>query len=306
MVSLTPAKIAEINEFVEVESYANYYRSAPLEFTKLSRLEVRRLGSVWLTMIPRTDSASHNLILGLGLDEPATESRLDDAIAIFRQSGCQNYRTQVSPIVQPAQYPEWLAARGFKPGRNWAKMYRGNEPMAVLATDLRVERIGREQADQFADVVLPVWGIEPVYRPLVKGIVGKPGWYHYLAYDGKKPVAATAMFISGEVAWLGWASTLLTHRNRGGQSALGSRMIVDGLALGCNWFSAETEEETPEHPNPSYHNMLRFGFKLAYFRRNYSHRSPASPAKKIRRAFFMAVYGLRFESQRRVHSRKMS
>ena len=111
------------------------------------------------------------------------------------------------------------------------------------------------------------------------------------------------MFVNGEVGWLGFASTLKKYRKRGGQSALFARRIQDGLALGCKWFVTETGEDTPEDPNPSYHNMLRSGFKLAYLRRNYVHQPPASPVKIVRRALFVAAYSLRYEWQRLMQQR---
>jgi hypothetical protein len=194
--------------------------------------------------------------------------------------------------------PEWLAARGFKPGRNWAKMFRGNEPAPAISTDLRVEKIGKEQADAFAGVTLPVWGMPPAGRPLLKGNVGQPGWHHYLAFDGDKPVSVAAMFVKDEIGWLGFASTLKKYRKRGGQGAMFARRIQDGLALGVKWFVTETGEDTPEDPNPSYHNMLRSGFKLAYLRRNYVHLSPMNPMRQVRRVILVGAYSLKFEWQR--------
>jgi hypothetical protein len=303
MPDLTPAKISEINEFGEAEAQANYFLCAPPEFTRPFRLEVKRIGPVVVTMIPEYDNPLYNRILGLGVGEPATESMLDDAIVFLQNAGCQNFIAQVSPLAQPAQLPEWLAARGLKPGRNWAKMYRGNEPAPAISTDLRVEKIGNDHADAFADVILPVWSIPPVGRPLVKGNVGQPGWHHYLAFDGEKPVSAAAMFVNGETGWLGFASTLKKYRKRGGQGAMFARRIQDGLALGVKWFVTETGEDTPEDPNPSYHNMLRSGFKLAYLRRNYVHLSPMSPMRQVRRAVLVAAYSLRYEWQRLTQQR---
>jgi GNAT superfamily N-acetyltransferase len=298
MTDLTPAKIVEINELAEAEAHANYFLCAPPEFAQPFRLDAKRIGSVLVITIPEVDNVNYNRILGLGMGEPATEAMLDEAIAVFQNTGSQNYMTTVSSLAQPAQLPEWLATRGFKPGRNWAKMYRGTEPAPVVSTDLRLEIIGKDQADAYADVVLSVFGITPAYRPLIKGNVGEPGWLHCLAFAGEKPVAAASMFINGEVAWLGFATTLKTHRRRGGQSAMLARAIEEGLALGCKWFAAETNEDTPEHPNPSYHNMLRNGFKLAYLQRSYYHQPPESAAKRVRRALFVAAYSLRFEWQR--------
>ncbi len=298
MSSLTPAKIAEINEVIEAEAYANYFLCAPPEFSRPFRLEVKRFGSVCVTMIPGSDNIDSNRILGLGLSEPATESMLDKVIAPFQKAGCKNYKVQLCPITQPAQISDWLAERGFKPHRNMAKVYRGTEPVPAISTDLRVEMIGEDQADAYASVVLPVFGLRPAYRPLVKANVGKPGWHHCLAFAGEKPVAAAAMFMNNEVAWLGFGSTLRTHRRRGGESAVIARLIQEGLDIGCQWFVGETDEDTPEHPISSYHNTMRIGFKLAYLRRNYYHQPPMSHLEKVYRALFVAAYSLKFEWQR--------
>jgi hypothetical protein len=297
MLDLTNEQIATLNEFGEAEAQTNYFLCAPAEFSRPFRLEVKRIGSIWVTMIPALDHPLFNRIMGLGVGQPATETLIDEAIDVLRKAGCKNYLVQVSPFAQPAQCTEWLASRGFKPGRNWAKVYRGNEPAPTIPTDLRVENIEKELADAYADVVLPVFEMPAALRPLVKGNVGQTGWHHYLAFDGKKPVAAAAMFVNGETAWLGFGSTLKKYRKRGGQGAMFARRIQDGLALGCKWFVTETGEDTPKDPNPSYHNMLRSGFKLAYLRRNYVHQLAAGPLEFARRALLVVEYGLRFELQ---------
>ncbi|HEX7974816.1 MAG TPA: hypothetical protein VF498_10435 [Anaerolineales bacterium] len=68
---------------------------------------------------------------------------------------------------------------------------------------------------------------------LVNGIIGGPGGYPYLAFDGEQPVSAAAMYAAGEVGRLGFGSTLELHRGRGGQSARFARRIAHGLKLGC-------------------------------------------------------------------------
>ena len=276
MSTLSPENISMINEFGESEAWANYYLCAPQEFIQKNRLEAKRIGSAWVTLIPEYDWSFFNRIVGLGVGELATESILDEAIEVFQGAGCQNYMAQISPFAQPVHLPEWLAARGFTKGRNWAKVMRGNEPAKPVPTDLRIEAIGAEYAETFADVALAAFEMPVELRPLMTGNLGKPGWHHYLAFDGEQPVSAAASYIKAEVGWLGFGCTLESHRKRGGQGALFSRRIADGLALGCKWFVTETGEDTPESPNPSYHNMLRAGFKLAYLRRNYVHQLPDS------------------------------
>ena len=64
-------------------------------------------------------------------------------------------------------------------------------------------------------------------------------------------------------------ATRPSHRRRGAQGALLARRIRDAADLGCRWLVTETGEDLPERPNPSFRNMLRTGFELAYQRANY-------------------------------------
>jgi GNAT superfamily N-acetyltransferase len=92
-----------------------------------------------------------------------------------------------------------------------------------------------------------------------------------MAYDGGKAVSTGALFVSGEAAWLDFATTLPEYRGRGAQAALLARRIVDAAELGCRYLVVETAEDTPQRGAPSHRNMLRFGFQEAYARPNYIH-----------------------------------
>jgi hypothetical protein len=276
MASLTPEGLAILNESGESHAWADYFLCAPPDFVESHRPGVERIGSIWVTMIPELDWAFFNRIVGLGVGDVATESTLDAAIGVLQSAGCTNYMAQVCPLGQPEELPEWLAARGFIKSRSWAKVFRGNGPAPEISTDLRLESVGREHADAFAHVAATAFGMPPELQPLVAGNVDRPGWHHYLGFDGEQPVSAAAMFVRDDVGWFGFDSTLESHRNRGGQGAMMARRIQDGLALGCKWFVTETGEETEDEPNPSYHNMLRSGFELAYLRPNYVHQPAES------------------------------
>lgn len=275
MYNLTPEQVAVLNEYGEADAWANYYLCAPPEVARQLRIRVNRVGHLCLTTVAEFDWTFFNRILGLGIREPATERMLDECIALIENSGCKNYMAQVAPGAQPSELPAWLESRGFVRGRSWAKFYRGNEPAPVVPTDLALRSIGQEYAGQFSDTVLAAFEMPAQLGPMIRGIVGAPGWYAYLAFDGEQPVSAAAMHVAGDVCWLGFGSTLESYRKRGGQGALFARRIGDGLKLGCKWFVTETGEDTPESPNPSYHNMVRAGFQLAYLRPNYIHQSAA-------------------------------
>ena len=67
MSNLAPEKIAMLNEFGESEAWANYFLCAPSEFVQKYRLEAKKIGSVWVTMIPELDWTFFNRIVGLGV-----------------------------------------------------------------------------------------------------------------------------------------------------------------------------------------------------------------------------------------------
>ena len=269
MADLATQQAALLVESAETAAWANYYTCAPLEFAVQYGVAVQRAGSACLTMMTGIDSWFFNRINGLGLEEPTTETMLDNAIAVLKSAGCKDYTIQLSPLAQPPALTEWLKTRGMRVRSKWAKMIRGNEPAPSVRCDLRIESIGAESAAIFGKILLETFEMPPILLPMMSCHLGKPGWINYLGYDGDRPVATASMFISGDIAWLGMGSTLASHRGRGAQSAMFARRIEDGRKAGCQWFVTETGEDTPESPNPSHRNMLRAGFKLVYMRPNY-------------------------------------
>jgi hypothetical protein len=163
-------------------------------------------------------------------------------------------------------------------GARWAKMWRDTDEPPEEQTDLRIERIGIDLLDAWATVVLEAFELPPFLAPYVTATVGRPGWHHYMAFDGDDGVGAGATYVMGDVAWLGFGSTKVSHRGHGSQSAIFARRIRDARDLGCRLLITETGEELPDRPNPSYRNMIRAGFRLAYQRQNWLEPTPPAPA----------------------------
>ncbi len=68
-----------------------------------------------------------NQIVGLGVDEPATETALDAALAAIGDDvSCY---VAVHPGARPAELVDWLSERGLEPGWGWMSFRRGLEDM---------------------------------------------------------------------------------------------------------------------------------------------------------------------------------
>jgi hypothetical protein len=266
---LSPQEIGRLVEFGEGEAWAEMLLSAPPEFAANFGIHVERLDSAVVLVAEKLDSMLFNRVIGLGVMEPTREGTVDAIVALYQNAGIRNFAVQLSPTAQPSGLPAWLEARGLYRRDNWAKVYRPAGPPPVIPTDLCIECIGREHAAAFASVACSAFGMPDLLRPWFAATVGWPGWRHYLAWDGDVPVATGALFVRGKVGWLGVGSTLPSHRRRGAQGAIMAQRVRDGAESGCQWLVTETGEDVPDRPNPSYHNMLRTGFALAYPRPNY-------------------------------------
>jgi len=99
---------------------------------------------------------------------------------------------------------------------------------------------------------------------------GRPNWRIYVAYDGATPAATGAMYVTGDLAWLGWGATVPEFRNRGGQNALLARRLTDGMAAGVKLFTIETGQPADgELPGGSYRNIERAGFVFSHSRHSF-------------------------------------
>jgi GNAT superfamily N-acetyltransferase len=257
-------QLAELVEFGEAGAYTDMFAAAPMDWD----LRVERFGPAIALVAPQLDTMLFNRVLGLGVAEPASEIHVMEAIALYQQAAVHHFGIQLSPMAQPRALTDWLPAHHLRRADNWAKVYRAAEPIEIH-TDLRVESIGPVHAADFAQVACTAFGMPLMVQPWLGNLVGRENWHAYLAFDGELPVACGALFVQGEVGWLGVAGTLPPYRRRGAQGALMAQRIRDAARLGCRWVVTETGEDLPARPNPSFHNMLRTGFTLAYQRPNF-------------------------------------
>jgi GNAT superfamily N-acetyltransferase len=271
---MTQEEITRLVELSEARALDAWFRALPADTAEEWGVRVEAIGSSTAVRVARFPMPLLNRVVGLGIGEPATEAMVDALVELYRTANVP-FAIQVSPAARPAKLAEWLEARGIRRGRSWAKFYRDVEPPPDIPTSLRIEQIGLEQAVAYAQTFLAGFEMPVEMEPMVTGAIGRTGWHHYLAYAGDVPVSAAALYVAGDVGCLIGAATLPDYRRRGGQGALMARRIRDAAALGCRWLVTETGEDTAENPNPSYHNMVRTGFKLAYLRPNYPYQPKA-------------------------------
>jgi GNAT superfamily N-acetyltransferase len=252
-------------ERAEFAAYEDMIRASP------ELAEVVELGGATCTAIRELESRMFNRVLNLTSTEPLNE------IADF-------YGETQWWVSDSHGLGSQLEERGFVRDYGWMKFSRGVGPREARS-ELHVERVGADRADGFAHVVVGSYGMPDWSEPLSANVVGRPGWSCYVAYDGKTPAGAGALFVHegpssacaaglgpalpAKIGWLGFGATLPAYRGRGAQSALLAARIEDARQQGCSTVVTETGELEEGRPSSSYRNILRAGFREAGVRPNY-------------------------------------
>ena len=135
--------------------------------------------------------------------------------------------------------------------------------------DLKIINANNSDAGIVSNIITRAVKWSGLIEDPLKLAVGYPGYYHYLVEIKDTPVSAAALYIRDIYASLAFAGTLPAERRQGAQGALLRKRIDEAIKKGCKWLTVETETDTPDHPSPSYRNMLKCGFRNVYNRPNY-------------------------------------
>ena len=253
-------------ERIEREASLELYANAPADVADELGLGYRRIGDGALILSRKLDHIMLCRLQGFGVDTPATAAALDDAISAFGEARIRNWIVQLAPGADTLAM--LVAERGFRRHpRTWAKFVFAGEPPETK-TDLTIREIDRRHADAFGEVVRTAFELPPLAGRWIAGIVGRPRFRCFMAFDEEKPVACGAVFIDGVASWLGFGATLAPHRGRGAQSAILAARIRASLDAGVALISTETGIPHHGEAGPSFRNIQRAGFRVAYERPN--------------------------------------
>jgi GNAT superfamily N-acetyltransferase len=217
-------------------------------------------GSCYVTIDPGRQgpfaSANQNRVYLCGTESGMGADSLGHWIDLFTAHGVNRFFVWLSPGPDMDMVRGWLEQRGLVRLRRtgYPTLYRSGRSPVQFKTDLEVRQVSAEEIigarDQLGQVKWPEYA-----RP-----AGKQGFYHYMAFDGRRPVAIAALAVFEDLGYLMAAATVESHRQRGAQQALIARRIERAEQIGCSMLVSETLYMI-EH---SYRNLQRAGFQDAY------------------------------------------
>jgi hypothetical protein len=187
---------------------------------------------------------------GMGADGAA---RLID---FFAGHGIKRFFIWLSPGPDMDRSRGLLNQAGFS-RIHWTRyptLCREHPGPAPFKTDLDIRQVGPDEIAASRDALgETLW-------PEFATSAGKDAFFHYMAFDGSRPVAIAALCMFEDIGYLMAAATVESDRQRGAQQALIARRVEQAERLGCAVLVSETLSML-EH---SYRNLRRAGFEEIY------------------------------------------
>jgi GNAT superfamily N-acetyltransferase len=285
------ARLDRLLESVEMAMYEDLYGALPEDLSRQIGVGTVRIDGALRLTASGFDHPMFNRVMGYRLSAGPTDATprakgvLEREAAHYRSVGVRRWMVQVLPQAETPEFRAAASEMGLVRHRGWAKHLGPAEGgQAPPTSDLRVVRLGEpgredpELVGAWARIVTRGFGIPEDFVPWFEALGGRTGWSLYLALDEGVPAASAGLHVSRvegvRFGQFNFAATLPDFRRRGAQSALIARRLADAEKLGARWVISETDEELPDRPNPSYHNLVRLGLPVVYVRANWGPPKP--------------------------------
>lgn len=256
-----PHPLLELADWIEQTALSDLYAAAPAALQRSLGLFVDRVAGALVLGAPGLSSASISRVF---VHPDASAAAAGSALDRMRKAGVRSYFAHAHERAS-SRLEATFAERGLgRYHRPWIKLARDRSPLdqappSSPGGDLEVAAARSDQADDFAEIVVRCTEVDPAVGDLLSAVVRRPRWHVYFATLAGRPVATGALFVQGDVGYLGYGATLPEHRNQGLQRTLLAKRIRVALALGCRVIVSETGVALPGRSNPSYDNMVSLG-----------------------------------------------
>ncbi len=262
-------ELEQRTELVEREVLTSLFSNCPDATKKALGLRTIDIDDALLLTATKEPSIMLNRAQGLCTNKEIKPSTIQKIAATYTALGIKHYFLHLYIDDQPQASRQQLINAGLVATRGWMRFIRDSSTPSGTETELRVEKIDGEHADEFARIVCDAFDMSDAAVPLIAALANDPRWHLYASFDGQTMAGTGAMFVHDEIAWLDWAATSPQYRCKGSQSAIMAARIDQAKSLGCKHIVTETGEAVEGDPQHSYKNILKHGFTEMRVRQNY-------------------------------------
>lgn len=201
-------------------------------------------------------SANLNRVYLCGAEAGMDSNSIARLIDLFTAQGVKRFFVWLSPGPDMDDVRHWLQQAGLSRIRRtgYPTLCRTQPSPVLFRTDLEIREVSIDEIEEARD------HLGETLWPEYARSAGSDGFFHYMAFDGERPVAIAALCIFENLGYLMASATAESHRKRGAQQALIAKRVERAEQIGCGIMVAETLYML-EH---SYRNLQRAGFQEVY------------------------------------------
>ena len=264
---LPSSAIVELHERIEAEAYRDLIDCASDELRDKLGLEHHAIQDGTLFVCRAIDHIMFDRLVGLGMRATPQADVLDRVIDIFGKNGIKNWVIQLAPGADALA--KLCDARGFlRHPRTWAIFSRECVPAQKIKTEITVREIGPAERDAFANVVARSYGVPPLASQWAASAIGRRKWRYFCGFSGNELIACGVLYLDRGADWLGFGATFEGHRGKKAQQAVLAARIEAARLEGAKVLFTETGIPHEGEAGPSFKNIQRAGFRVAYERPN--------------------------------------
>ncbi len=263
-------------ENTEVAAWVDMYQAIPADYARQFGFELFDLAGLVLTRCKAIPFVHFNCVKNLGLGQPATEAKLDEALRLYAQGGVTQFSIVLGPANQPPGLTQWLAARGLSAKGSWDRIFRAGTQVPAFRSgeplDYAIEEVNAGTTARWTGFIDKTYGMPT--GPWLAALVGRAGWHHYLLSRAGQDVCARSLFIAnGHTAWLCIDAPVpgVMGPSFDDDARLCQVMVNDTLRKGVDLIAADIEAPSQDVNAPAYRNFSALGFQRAYLRQLFSH-----------------------------------
>jgi ribosomal protein S18 acetylase RimI-like enzyme len=266
------AELSALGEHIEARAWMDLFAAAPDWLREVGGLRAEQIGGALALAASGLDHLLFNRVIGLGEAAPATEDGVRRIVGRYAELGIRRFWVHVGPYARPARLGRLLQDHGLQPyQRSWVRLVRPAQRAPAVETSFRIREATADDATAVASMLGMAFDLPQLGAEVFALTIGRRGWRVYVAEEDGVPAAAAGMFTEGDLSYLAFAATRPEYRNRGAQRALISVRLNAACDAGSYWVAAETGFPlTADEASPSYHNLLRAGFRPVSIRDNYA------------------------------------
>jgi hypothetical protein len=260
-------EVVELHERIEAEAYRDLIDAASGELRAELGLEHHAIEDGTLFVCRAVDHIMFDRVVGLGMRADPSPEALDRIIAAFEKNQIKNWVIQLAPGADALA--KLCDARGFvKHPRTWAIFSRGAEPAQKIETEVTVRELAPADRDAFANVIAKSYHVPLAAAHWAAAAIGRNKWRYFGGFSGNELIACGVLYLDHGAGWFGFGATLEGHRGKKAQQAVLAARIETARREGATILFTETGIPHEGEAGPSFKNIQRAGFKIAYERPN--------------------------------------